>query len=153
MISDPFYKRIDPTQSDEGHQDVDPLRRTDLGSDLMPDAWLIWGVGQESRVEKRDQRLVDSPCRGVRKQRGDRSEDLDGAAQPVAVEIQAFRRNLCQRVEDTVDGSASACRPFIDGYGPERLLYEATQVERHSIWNLRRMDRTPNHYTRIELVK
>jgi hypothetical protein len=52
-------QRTDAAASDERHDDVDRVRRFDLGSELVPQARLAGCVREEGRVEQGDERLVD----------------------------------------------------------------------------------------------
>jgi len=49
----------DPAAPDERHDDIDPVGRVDLREHLVAHAWLARRVGQEGRVEERDERCRD----------------------------------------------------------------------------------------------
>ncbi len=49
----------DAAAADEGHDDVDAVGRLDLGPQLAPQVRLARRVGEQRRVEQRDQRLGD----------------------------------------------------------------------------------------------
>ena len=52
-------QRSDAAAADERHDDVDRVGRLDLRAQLVPQARLARRVGEQRRVEQRDERLVD----------------------------------------------------------------------------------------------
>ena len=46
-------KRVDPTEADKGHHDVDSVSGVNLGSKLVTDAGLTARVGEDGRVDQR----------------------------------------------------------------------------------------------------
>ena len=59
-------ERSDAAAPDERHHDVDRVGRLDLGPQLTPQRRLAGRIGEQRRVEKRDQRPSDRYRRAVR---------------------------------------------------------------------------------------
>ena len=56
VIGEGVDEWADAAEPDERHDDVDPVRRSDFGDQLVPQARLALGVGEQCGVEQRDER-------------------------------------------------------------------------------------------------
>jgi hypothetical protein len=95
VASERVEQGSDAASADEGHHDVDPVGRFDLGAELVPEVRLTRCVGEQRRVEQWDERCaqllgvaVGSPAedgvqhRGWIDRRG-RGVDVEQVTQPV----------------------------------------------------------------------
>ena len=59
MPSQRFEQGADAAMTDEGHDDVDTICRTNLGQDLVAHTRLARGIGEQCGVQQRNQRRGD----------------------------------------------------------------------------------------------
>ena len=94
-----LHQRRNAAPADEGHHHVDPVGRRDLLEDLPPDPRLPRRVGQQRRIEQRNQRLGDRLRRAVRTESPDRPENLRRRRRDLAGHL-GFRPDSVQRLQE-----------------------------------------------------
>lgn len=65
MTTQPVEQRPDPAATDERHHEVDRIGRLDLRPQLAPQCWFTGRIGEQRRVEPRDERPGDRRWRPV----------------------------------------------------------------------------------------
>src|SRR5512132_1481120 len=81
------HERSHATPADKRHDDVDRIRRWDLGPELVPNSRLARCVGENSRVEEGREWTLDRACVSVRKTFQQRNQDARGVERFVSIEV------------------------------------------------------------------
>jgi hypothetical protein len=84
---EPVPERPDPGAADERHDQVDPVSRRDLRGDLVPHGGLARRVGQQRRVQERDQRRVHGRGRAVGAEAVDGPEHAGGVVGALVAQL------------------------------------------------------------------
>jgi hypothetical protein len=116
-------QRLDAAATDEGHDEVDAVGRRDLREHLAPDTRLARCVGQERRVEQRDERRA-------RRYHGTLGEERGGLGRAGGELDQPSRELGPHR------------HALVVSEGLERTLDDATDMEGDAVRSLRGMERT-----------
>ena len=138
MPSEHLGERVDPTATDEGHHQIDLVRRLDLRAKLVHQVRFAGRAGEQRRVEQRDEWLVDRLCRTIRPAAQDRVEHggrIDGHGG--GIDLDQFPEPIQQGSGD----SKADLDPVLLGDVAERGVDLAAQVPRDPIRGLGRAER------------
>lgn len=137
VISQRVCEWDQPTAPHEGHHDVDPVGRFDLGQDLPAHSRLSGSVGQQRRVQQRDQWSLRHTNRSIRSPITDpvkrltrrQGRSLHGIA------LRDVRADLTQQPSSHVDPDGHALRVR---NGIQRSAQQSREILRDPIGGIRR---------------
>jgi hypothetical protein len=126
----------DAAPADKRHDDVDRIRRWDLGPELVPDGRLARCVREDSRVKERRERALYRLCSSVRKALQQRNQDTRRIERFVSVEIPLSTGHGRKATRERGSDSYRLVAPFTFGCSVNRSRHDAREVSRNSIRGL-----------------
>ncbi len=136
-------QRRDSAATNERHHHVDAIGGVDLGEDLVADPRLAWGVGEERRVEQRNERLGDRFGAPVGKAGQECVKDLGGVNRALERKIGCV--DCRGRAADGVDqGAGERCaisNALPLAKGGNSALEDAVEVQRNAVGSFSRAKR------------